>query len=130
MNINIAGELADLFLDVDQEHRDCTEAMDREYWQGKKDGLRTALALLDKENANHWESYQKSSHNSRLTKLQILTEMVNDAVYYIGEILWAQQDGGNIHPMSILNMRQWFDRYRREAERGNVPVADDTCYDG
>lgn len=120
--------LIDLFMDVDQEHRDCTEPMARQYWQGKKDGLRTALALLDKENAKHWKSYQESSHNRRLTKLQILTEMVNDAVYYVGEVLWAQ-DGGDIHPMSVLNMQQWFDRYKRLAERRIVPVADNTCHD-
>jgi hypothetical protein len=99
--------------------------MAREYWQGKKDGLRTAPALLDKENSNHWRSYQESSHNRRLTKLQNLTEMVNDAVYYIGEVLWAMLGDGDI----ILNMQQWFDRYKRLAERGIVPAADDTCYD-
>ena len=120
-------ELIDLFLDVEQEHRDCTEPMARQYWQGKKDGLRTALALLDKENADHWQSYQESSHNRRLTKLQTLTEMVNDAVYYIGEVLWVHE-GGSIHPMSILNMKQWFDRYKRLAEQGIVPVVDNTCY--
>lgn len=121
--------LIDLFHDVDQEHRDCTEPMAREYWQGKKDGLRTALALLDKEDSEHWRSYQESSHNRRLTKLQNLIEMVNDAVYYIGEVLWAQE-GGNIHPMPILNMQQWFDRYKVLARRGIVPIADDTCHDG
>jgi hypothetical protein len=126
--MDVVNELADLFLDVDQEHRDCTEPMAREYWQGKKDGLRTALALLNKENADHWRNYQESSHNRRLTKLQTLTEMVNDAVYYIGEVLWWALDGGDIHPTSVLNMEKWFDRYKREAERGNVPVADDTCY--
>lgn len=126
--MGIAEELADLFLDVDQQHRDCTEPFAREYWQGKKDGLRTALALIDKENSDHWKSYQGSSHNRRLTKLEVLTEMVNDAVYYIGEVLWSLK-GGNIHPTSVLNMEQWFDRYKREAKRGNVPLADDTCYD-
>jgi len=127
--MDVISELADLFLDVDQQHRDCTEPMAREYWQGKKDGLRTALALLDKENSDHWRSYQASSHNSRLTKLEILTEMVNDAVYYIGEVLWVLDGGGDIHPMSVFNMEQWFDRYKREAERGNVPIANDTCYE-
>ena len=120
--------LIDLFQDVDQEHRDCTEPMAREYWQGKKDGLRTALSLLDLENADHWESYQESSHNRRLTKLQILTEMVNDAVYYIGEVLRAVLDRGDIHLMSIGNMRQWFSRYQALAKREIVPKADDTCY--
>jgi hypothetical protein len=51
--------------------------------------------------------------------------MVNDAVYYIGEVLWAMLGDGDI----ILNMQQWFDRYKRLAERGIVPAADDTCYD-
>lgn len=126
--MNVARELADLFLDVNQEHRNCTEPIAREYWQGKKDGLRTALALLDKENVDHWRSYQQSSYNTRLTKLESLTQMVNDAVYYIGEVLWFCNSGGNIHPTSVLNMEQWFDRYQALAKREIVPAADDTCY--
>lgn len=122
-------KLEDLFWDSRAELKSGGE---RQYWQGQKDGLRKALVLLakivdDEPTRRHWETYQQSSLGLRLTRLELVTDLVNDAVYYIGEVLWALE-GGNLHPLTVTNMKQWFWRYKQLAAAGHVPEANDTCY--
>ena len=120
-----------IFRDVQEQAREHPED---DYWQGKKDGIRTswiyfneALGLDDE--ADSALKARKSSPVARNTHLEILKAWMKDAMYYIGEALWMDETGTRLHPLSRVNWHQWFNGYKQLAERGLVEPVDDTCYD-
>jgi hypothetical protein len=115
------SELVRVYLDVLKQH----EKEPGAYWQGKKDGLRTALALL--EPGDSWTTINESSYGKRLTDLEKLSRLVEDAAHYIGEVLWAHEAGDDVMPLSWVNMRNWYRAVK--ALEGNLLPELSTCYD-
>ena len=115
------SELARVYLDVLEQHKKEHSA----YWQGKKDGLRTALALL--EPGDSWALTNESSYGKRLTDLERLRRLVEDAAYYIGEVLWTHETGHDIAPLSWINMKNWYRTVK--ALEGDLLPKLSTCYD-
>jgi hypothetical protein len=120
--MTINDELISLYSDVAEQHDRCESgSKEREYWQGKKDGLRTALALLQPE--RNWTALNDSSWDKRSTDLELLKSLVQDATFYIGEILWSHKPGnGKVHPLSWTNMRNWFRQVKMNADRLKIDI--------
>lgn len=77
-------ELEGLYLDVRQEWEKVRHTPDADYWQGKKDGLRTLLALIapTEHDRQGWELLQGSSTGgpeNRSTLREKLVAQVKDA---------------------------------------------------
>jgi len=126
MDKNLA-ELYRLFSDVYAEHEKEVRAgnqLKAEYWQGKKDGLRTALALMDTNKSIHWELENNSSHGKRATDFEITQKMLEDACYYIGEALYLFRSKKKLNIQSKINWEQWYSWYKQMMKKGIVPVVD------
>jgi len=124
-------ELYRIFRDVQEQAKEHPEDA---YWQGKKDGIRTAWiyfneALGLEDEADSTLRVRESSWTSRSTDLEILKAQVRSAMYYIGEALWMADTGEKLHPLSRINWMQWWNGYKRLAEKGLVEEVNDTCFD-
>lgn len=98
---------------------------EREYWQGRKDGLRAALAILEPGNS-YWERANKSSPGFRREEKEVFFEFIKDARYNIGAALWEYSEKGKrIDVQTIINLLQWLEYYDRQAEKGELDPAPD-----
>lgn len=124
-------KLHEIFDDVDQQAREHPED---DYWQGKKDGIRTAQIYfaealgLDSE-ADSKKRLRETSYSARSTDLEILRSYMRNAMYYIGEALWMDDIGEKLHPLSRINWLQWWNGYKALSKTGVVEPVEDTCYD-
>lgn len=71
-------KLMRLFWDAEAEERKAQ--LPGQYWQGKKDGLRIALALLDKKTGIDWAAFQESSRLAQGSEVEVLRAMLKDAL--------------------------------------------------
>ena len=83
-----------LFHRVEVELREEEDFHKREYWQGKKDGLRTSLMLInsaigENKESGFWKSFNDSSHGKRITKDESLKLVLENSIYHIGDILYT-----------------------------------------
>lgn len=93
-----------LFWDAEKEERQAP--MPGQYWQGKKDGLRAALALLDKKTGIDWEAFQESSRAGQASELEILRSLYKEAF----NMLTLVYNGGKLYDADILTLLQRHDR--------------------
>jgi hypothetical protein len=124
-------ELYRIDQDVKAQARACPEDP---FWQGKKDGIRTAwiyfneaLGLTDEVKSSL--AARETSSSARSTDLEILRAWMKSAMYYIGEALWMDETGTKLHPLSRVNWRRWWGGYKELAKRGLVEPVDDTAFD-
>lgn len=120
------GEIVELYDRAQKEHKTTRE---KEYWQGRKDGIRAALAILEPgEGLASWDMINKSSPGFRLTEKEALLEFLKDARYNVGAALWEYSERGDkrIHIQTIINLLQWLDSYDRRATRDEVYPAPDS----
>lgn len=111
-------EIAELEQRAQEEHRTSKEP---EYWQGRKDGLRIALAIL--EPGEHvWKDLIKTSPGFRIEEKEVLLEMLKDARFNIGAALWeySEKPERNIHIYTIVNLLQWLASYDQRAAAGDL----------
>jgi hypothetical protein len=117
--INIQKELAHIYYDVYAEHHRSRKSESRrtdwehKYWQGKKDGLRIALAALNElvPDGHDWEGLNESSNKGLGTARQVLTAQVNEAVMIFEAI---REDGLDIHQEGyIIKFLNWV-KYAKE----------------
>jgi hypothetical protein len=92
---------------------------EREYWQGRKDGLRAALAILEPEESL-WDMLNKSSHGFRVEEKEALLKFLEDARYNVGAALWEVDQKERIHSQTRINLERWVDSYDRKAKAGEV----------
>ncbi len=116
----IVRELIQLFFDVQGQHADAIAEEDdeaAEYWQGKKDGLRTALTLLDPNNKN-WALANEVSLNNRKTELEELRAVCKEAESLLYSITGGQQisDGRRTLSYTPRISAQRVDKLRRMIE--------------
>lgn len=97
-----------------------------EYWQGKKDGLRTALALLEPE--RNWKELNDTSPGKKLTDNEIIQEMLSDAYYNITAALWEIEKEKRLHPQTRMNLVNWYHAYKHNADNGLLDKIEDACY--
>ena len=74
-------DLLRVYVDVREQRTNVDHLDEAEYWQGKKDGLRTALTLFapDEEEKQRWEGIQESAPNNRLTEMENLRAALAEA---------------------------------------------------
>lgn len=115
----IIEELTDLYEKVADEHRDSKDNFAREYWQGKKDAFRTALALLNPENTS-WKLLNKTSPGGRALMIDRLKSRLEDARYNIGSILYELKNEKKVHYQTKMNLINWISVYDLMAEKNEV----------
>lgn len=81
-------ELVRLFWDVRDAHAQAEDRDQMNYWQGKKDGIRIAIALIapNEQAQRSWELQQESSNNGYATEKEQLRALARDA-YRIFDML-------------------------------------------
>jgi DNA repair ATPase RecN len=114
----VQDELAYTYFDVYQEYesarRERTGDWEEKYWQGKKDGMRIALAALNElmPDDHDWQGLQESSQKGRSTELQILRSQVNDAIRILSDI---ETDGlDRYNKAQINNYRKWIENCKND----------------
>lgn len=98
---------------------------EREYWQGRKDGLRLALAILE-PGESIWKQLTDSSPGFRVTEKEGLLDFMKDARYNIGAALYDYKaDKGRIHIQTIMNLLSWISSYDIASKKGDLLNTDD-----
>jgi hypothetical protein len=113
-------QIIEVYFRVQDERKTTKEP---EYWQGKKDGLRTALAIL--QPGENWDRVMESSPGYRLGENEAVLKFLKDARISIGAALWEYSESPKkyIHIYTIVNLLQWIQQYEFLAERGDVTPA-------
>ena len=118
-------EIYELFTRAAREHRITKD--EPEYWQGRKDGIRAALAILEPEqkDSEDWKRLSESSPGYRVTEDEEILSFVKDARYNIGAALWEYESKKRIDLQTVINLLQWIDSYERKAKAGKLSPAPD-----
>ena len=104
-------KLSEIYDDVKDAHREAKTKEEMQYWQGKKDGLRTALAEIgNDQQARTWNLLQRSAGTQRATEREILRSMVKDA----HRICWNLMNGGPYRELDsdAENFVEWVNRMK------------------
>jgi hypothetical protein len=115
-------EIVEAFNRAASERRSTKEP---EYWQGRKDGLRVALAVL--QPGELWDKANETSPGFRVEEKEALLRFIEDVRYNLGAALWEyiEREDKKIHPQTMINLFQWLDSYDRKAKKGEVLPAEE-----
>lgn len=104
-------KLIRLFWDAEKEERNAPQS--GQYWQGRKDGLRIALALLDKSEKIDWAAFQESSRMGQASELELLRSLYKEAF----NLLNQTHNGQPLYDADILTL---LERHNRLQDRLNL----------
>lgn len=105
------------------EHRRTTE---KDYWQGRKDGLRLALSFIQPDN-KLWKLLNETSYGFQATEKEIIQNNVRDVRYNVSAILWEIEHNKKVHSVTRGNLLSWLSNYDALAEQGLYIKVDDSC---
>lgn len=94
-----------------------TNKNEKEYWQGRKDGMRVFLSIVQ-PNEKIWEQLNQSSHGFQDTERDRLLSLLEDIYYNICDILYSINHNEKIHRQTMINTLQWIDWYDTCAKQG------------
>jgi len=106
-------EIIDLYDKAQEEFRTTKE---KDYWQGRKDGLRLALALIQPEET-HWNLLNKSSHGFQVEEREQYKNFVEDIYYNVCDLIYCIRHKEKLHPMTISNIQNWIGTYMNEEHK-------------
>ena len=100
----------------------------RHYWQGKKDGLRIAVALMREMSDDPLDHHaakalrgvvETSNFGNRLTDEEYMLASLSSAVYYMADLLdtlyeMVYGEKKAPHVQTIINAQQWLDNMSRK----------------
>ncbi len=116
-------EIIDAYDKAQDEHKRTTE---KDYWQGRKDGLRIALALIQPEK-KFWKQLNDTSYGFQSTEKEIIQNNVRNVRYDVATILWEIQNEKKVHTTTRGNLLSWLSHYDRLAEQGLYIKVEDAC---
>jgi hypothetical protein len=115
-------EIIELFTRAAAEHKTTKE---REYWQGRKDGIRAALAILEPgRDGEEWTQLNESSHGFKLEEKEALLKFIEDARYNVGAALWEYETKKSIDIQTIVNLLQWLASYDLKVQKEELLPAE------
>ncbi len=121
MEENVIEEIIDLYLSAKEEHKTSKE---REYWQGRKDGLRLALALLQ-PNDKSWDALNRSSYGFRVEEREAYKRFLLDIYYNVCDLVYSIRNKEKIQGMTLSNIQNWIGSYMNSEKTGFVTPAPD-----
>ena len=121
MEEDIMEEIVDLYDSAQAEFRTTKE---KEYWQGRKDGLRLALALLQPDEKT-WDILNKSSGGFRIEEKEQYKRFLADIYYNVCDMVYSIRHKEKIHYMTLSNVQNWIGSYMQMEKTGFVIEAED-----
>jgi hypothetical protein len=112
-------EIIDLY-DSAQEERKTTK--EPEYWQGRKDGLRLALAILQPEE-EHWKLLNQSSYGFRIEEREMYKNFLDSVFYDLCDLIYSIRHKEKPHSLTVSNLQNWLGTYMIEQKTGFVKSA-------
>lgn len=126
MPITITDEQLDEILEAENkaayEFRYVTK--DKEYWQGRKDGLRVALAILE-PGERVWKDLILTSPGFQETEKDYVLKFLQDAYYNIADMVHSIRNKEPIHGMTFSNIQNWLGTYLTNVKDGVLLPVDD-----
>lgn len=119
MSENVIEEIVELYDSAQQEHKTSKE---REYWQGRKDGLRLALALLQPD--QQWTMLNKSSPGFRVEDRERYKAFLKDIYYNVCDLVYSIRHHEKPHYLTVSNIQNWIGSYMSDKD-GFVDQAPD-----
>lgn len=116
-------EIIDQYDKAVDEHKRTTE---KDYWQGRKDGLRLALSFIQPDN-KFWKKLNETSYGFQATEKEIIQNNVRDVRYNVAAILYEIQNEKKVHSMTRGNLLSWLSHYDQLAEQGLFIKVEDAC---
>lgn len=116
-------EIIDNYDKAQSEYKTTTE---KDYWQGRKDGLRIALALIEPEK-RHWKQLNDTSYGFHSTEKEIIQNFVKNIRYNTASILWEIREEKKINSLTVGNLLSWIYQYDILAKQGLFVEVEDAC---
>jgi hypothetical protein len=115
MEDKVIEEIVDLYDSAKEEFK---TTKDTEYWQGRKDGLRLALALLQPEE-RIWNMLNHSSHGFRIEEREQYKNFISDIYYDVCDLIYSIRHKEKLNGMTISNIQNWIGTYMQEEHKNS-----------
>ena len=97
---------------------------DKNYWQGRKDGIRIALSLFHSDKKT-WELLNKTSPEFQDTERDRYKGMLRSIYYDVCDLVNSIRTKRQVHQMTIGNILSWVGVYDQLAIDGFTTKIDD-----
>jgi hypothetical protein len=96
---------------------------ERSYWQGRKDGLRLALAILEPNKSRNL--LNDSSPGFQVEEREKYKNFLKSIYYDICDLIYSIRHKERIHPLTVSNIQNWIGIYMNLEKEGFVHPSSD-----